>query len=144
MKRVVLLLFVFMLMSCSKSKESSLLSESSIREYDYADVEDRFIEWERILSLDNQYYVYIYSSRCGHCNDIKQDVLRYALTHESFYFVSFTKDIPIIQDESTNIGVDSYERLGIVGTPTLFEIHNHIVTNCFTGSTAIIETLTKS
>ena len=103
------------------------------------------IEWSDILSQeDERYYAYIYSTQCGHCKEIKQAVINIALNSDKkIYFITYTKDIPIITNASNNIGVDNYENLGIIGTPTLFEIEHKVVLDCYTGSEAIIETLTN-
>ena len=144
MKRTLLLLLSVTLLGCAKTTNSSEIYSSSTVEYDYNDVEERVIEWKDVLSKDDEYHVYVYSQTCGHCKEIKQTVLEYAIMHENFYFVIFDKTLPIINNDLLNIGASNYETMGIVGTPTLFEIDNHIVSECYTGSALIIETLTNN
>ncbi len=146
MRKIYILCALPLLMGCSKAKATStseIISSEII--YDYSDVSHLTIEWKEILNQEEKrYFGYVYSSQCGHCKEIKQDVIKTALNSDKkIYFINYTKDIPIITNASNNIGVDDYEKLGIIGTPSLFEIENNIVMDCHTGSEAIIATLTS-
>ena len=131
-------------LGCSSSMSSfEYLSEEKI--YDYEDVEHLMISWDQILDKDDKYFAYVYSETCGHCKEIKQVVLEKALLgKDAFYFVKYDKEIPVITNAELNIGCSSYFDLGIMGTPTLFEINNHTVISCYTGSNEILKTLTKN
>lgn len=135
----ILSLVLVPLIGCSKKEEIVLA------EYDYADVADQIICWKDVLSQDNKhYYAYIFSKTCGHCNEIKQTVLSYALEHaDSFYFVEFNNQVPVINDVSSTIGKSNVEEIGIVGTPTLFVVDNHVLMENIPGSNRIVETLTN-
>ena len=137
--RKLLILVSSLLLCCCSSKPVEAI------EYDYSDVGDLTICWDGIFNIQSdQYYVYIYSSTCGHCNEIKQDVISYALMNfNSLYFVSFNKNIPIIDDRYYPIGKDNVEDLGIVGTPSMFLVVNHIVKENYVGKKEIIRTLTN-
>ncbi len=141
MNKILLLpvLVLFITGCASKEKEET-------KPFDYCDVTDLTISWNQILSVkSNDYYTYIYSSTCGHCNEIKQIVISYALgNYGSLYFVEFNKDISRINDPLSTIDKSSIEDLGIVGTPSMFRIKDHIVIENIVGSKQIIETLTKS
>ena len=146
MKKLYILCALPLLMGCDKVKTTSISdSVSSEIVYDYSDVSHLTIGWSEILNQqEERYFVYVYSTQCGHCKEIKQDVIKEALSgNKKIYFIAYTKDIPIITNALNNIGVDNYEKLGIIGTPTLFEIDNRIVVDCYTGSEAIITTLTN-
>ena len=145
MKKILILCVVPFLLGCVKEKERAIEETSSATIYDYSDVAHLTIEWKDILKQEEtHYYSYIYSDTCGHCNEIKQDVICAALKGEKkIYFITYSKEIPIITNAANNIGVDDYENLGIIGTPTLFEINNSIVVECYTGSSSIIATLTN-
>ena len=144
MKRILFAFILFSLCGCSKQKQNETIS-SDVVTYDYSDIVDRTIQWSEILSQEANYYAYVYSETCGHCKEIKQEVLKYAIEiNQNFYFILFNKEIPIIEKDSSNIGIDNYLKLGICGTPTLFEINNHVVITCYTGSKAIINTLTRT
>ena len=144
MKKLLFLCACLLLTSCKSEEKAD--SYSILIEYDYEDVEHLHIEWNDVLSQEaNNYFVYVYSLTCGHCKEVKPYILKSALeTSDIYYFVIYTKDIPIISNAEQNIGVTNYEELGIIGTPTLFEIESGMVSACYTGSSAIIETLTNN
>ena len=135
----ILCLVAISLVACGSKKEEP------IKEYDYEDVGDQMICWNEILSIDSEsYYAYIFSRTCGHCNEIKQQVISYALNNkERFYFVEYSKDIPIITDASSVIGKDNVCDIGIVGTPSMFLVANHVVMENIVGSKNIVKTLTN-
>lgn len=138
-KLFLLPLVTLFMVSCSK--DSKVVAE----EYDYSDVSHLHICWDDIFEInDAQYFVYIYSNTCGHCQEIKQEIISYALKHESIYLIKFNNNIPIINDRNQVIGKDKVEDLGIVGTPSMFLINNHIVEANYVGKKEIIRTLTNS
>jgi hypothetical protein len=141
MKKLLFLpTLLFLLCYCSANKTVAAI------EYDYSDVSNLTICWNDILSLSkDDYYVYIYSSTCSHCNEIKQEVISFALrNYGDLYFVSFNKDIPIINDRNEPLEKDSVGDLGIVGTPSMFRIIEHVVKENYVGKKEIVETLTNS
>ena len=145
MKKPFLFLLSILLIGCSNNANESSYEEIESIQYDYQDVEDSHIIWDELLNFDDQYLVYIYSVTCGHCNQIKQDILSfYFLNKVTMYFVSYDKSIPVISSPETNIGKGNIEEIGIAGTPTLFEIKDKIIINCFTGTNEIIHTLTNN
>lgn len=143
MKRIFLLLLPIFLSSCSKSNSVSFFDTSISHQYD--DVISLKIEWEDILSQKEKfYYVYIYSNSCGHCKEIKDFIIEYSINGTyKLYFIEYSDEIPVITNETKNLGITNYGELGIVGTPSLFEIGGGMVVNCHSGSSAIIETLTN-
>lgn len=141
MKKLLFLpTLLFLLCNCSAKKQTSVI------EYDYSDVSDLTICWNEVLSVSkNEYFVYIYSSTCGHCNEIKQEVISFALrNYGDLYFVSFNKDIPIINDRNKPLEKDNVDDFGIVGTPSMFRIIEHVVKENYVGKKEIVETLTNS
>lgn len=131
----------FLLASCSSN---SVLSRTCESELDYHNFESQFVKWNQVLSLDkNQYFVYIFMVNCGHCNEIKQNVLCYASNHTDFYFCEYSKEILVIEDINETIGKGDIEEIGIKGTPTLLGIENGVLVMNIAGSKAIIETLTN-
>lgn len=146
MRDSFLLIFIpFLLNGCAKPKTSSISdSELVIHRYDYIDIEDKKMSWESLFSIrDDRYSVYIYSQRCGHCNEIKQTVIEYSFKNDSFYFVEYTSEIPILDNVNETIGKNNSEDIGILGTPTLLVIESGILVENIAGSKAIIETLEK-
>ena len=149
MKRITLLfvpLFVVLLSGCEKVEEESQLFESlsSSLSFDYSDVELYQIDWSEILSKDEEYFAYIYSPTCFHCQEIKEEMIEARTIHQiNMYYIKYNKDIDIITERESLIGVDEVERLGILGTPSLFEIKEHKTINYYAGKTEIIDTMTN-
>ena len=146
MKRLFLILSATLLLNgCAKSKTASIpMSESLMSLFDYNDIDNRKITWESIFSLgDNRYRVYIYSEKCGHCNEIKQTIIEHSKTDEFFYFLEYNSDIPILDSVDETIGKSNYKEIGILGTPTLLVIENRVLVENIAGSKAIIDTLEK-
>ena len=141
MKKLFLCLLPLALLGCQK-----VTTSSEMLSLDYSDFEDNHIEWSEIFNFPtDSYYVYIYSPTCGHCKDIKEYVLQFAyLNKDGFYFVTYSSEITVITNVESIIGKDDYQDVGIVGTPTLFLIQNHILSNVFTGSKEIIATMYNS
>ena len=142
MKRTIfsLCLLSFSLFSCINKSENSFSNLS----YDYGDVEMFKIEWKSVLKQNKEhYFAYVYSERCGHCKEIKQDVIKTALEKENIYFVEFSNEIPVLEDTLITIGKTNVDEIGIKGTPTLLEINKAILINNIAGSKAILETLTN-
>lgn len=145
MKKHALLFIPMTLLLTFCSNDSKTISQyKSLMEYDYSDIEHLKIEWKDILNKDNSYYVYIYSENCGHCRNIKLDVLNYALSNEgTMYFKKYDKEIPIYDSTEDTLGTDDYRKIGILGTPTLLGIDNHILVSNITGEEPILQTLYK-
>ena len=126
--------------SCSKSSKESI---SSII-YDYDLTQDKTIEWNNLFNQNPDfYYVYVYSPKCGHCNDIKQDVISYSLDKDNFYFVLFDTNVPTSEFYLDCVGSKDVKDVSIAGTPSLLTIENHILIKNIAGSNAIIATLTN-
>ena len=138
MKRILFIVSMLLLSSCH---ETELPNEERV--YDYKDVQDRFIEWKDVLAQEKEnYFAYVFSYSCGHCKGIKQDILKKTIIDWwDIYYVEYTSDIPIVDSSTPYVGITNYEEVGIIGTPTLFEITNNVVSNRFTGSKEIIATL---
>ena len=139
-KLLILPLMTILLTCCSSNKEVIA------KEYDYNDIVDLKLCWNDVLTVQSDnYYAYIYSETCGHCNEIKQEVISYALSNfGQLYFIPFNKEISIITDRNSVLEKDDVNDLGIVGTPTMFLIINHVVKENYVGKKEIVKTLTKS
>ena len=149
MKRISLLfisLFLVLLPGCKKVEEESQQFESLSPKQilDYSDVELYEIEWSEILSNDDEYFAYVYSPTCFHCQEIKQEILEARIIRNiNLYYIKYNKDIDIVSERDLLIDVDNVEDLGILGTPSLFQIKDHKTVNYFAGKTEILETLTN-
>ena len=107
--------------------------------FEYESVEQYHISWTEIFDVQSDYYYsYIYSRTCGHCKEIKELVIKTAFDHPNLiYFTIYSDEIPVVENNESMIGKSSVNELGIIGTPTLFEIKEHKVTNIYTGATSI-------
>ena len=139
----ILLSSVMCLLLCSCQKAKNIDAKT----YDYEDEEvTRYaIDWEGVfLQSEKDYFVYVYSKTCGYCNEIKQKVLSKVVEENpKIYLVEYSEKVPIITDSKSIIGKQNIEEIGIVGTPSLFEIYNYVLVDNIVGGKAIIETLTN-
>ena len=144
MGKIFLLMgLTFLLVGCKKSVTSSeITSISETIAYDYDVVQEKMIMWNDLFSIEKEKYsTYIYSTRCGHCNEIKQEVISHALNDDSFYFVEYNQNIPITDNVEPTIGKSSVEDISILGTPTLLVIENKILIKNIAGAKAILEAI---
>lgn len=143
MTRLLFLATIFSISICGCQMKSNEDSNTN-RQYDYSDVEEKKIEWNELFSIEKEsYLVYIYSPTCGHCNEIKQSVIEFALQSDDFYFVLFAKEINVGNHIENSIGADNIDEVVILGTPTLLVIRNHVLTDNIAGSSTILTTLTN-
>ena len=107
-------------------------------QHNYHEIKDRLILWNNIFNQDeDDYLVYFYSERCGYCNEIKQDVLKFYLQeYMPMYFVCTDYDV-VVGPRSDLTGVDSIEDFFIFGTPFLARLKQHIVFNYYVGVSEI-------
>ena len=135
------------MVGCSKAshKEMNSSEAPTVIFYDYSLVDNLAIEWDQaLLQEDEQYFVYIYSKTCGHCLEIKNDVIKYALDgSKKIYFIEYNEIIPIIQNREEVLEATEISKCGVVGVPSLFEINQHKITNYYLGAKEIIEILEK-
>lgn len=107
-------------------------------QHNYHEIKDRLIQWNDIFNQDeDDYLVYFYSERCGYCNEIKQDVLKFYLQeYMPMYFVCTDFDV-VVGPRSDLTGVDSIDDFFIFGTPFLTRLKQHIVSNYYVGVSEI-------
>ena len=141
MKKPLLSILLFLVTSCT---QTPIKKKCEILEHDYDEIADLIISWENIFSIPkDDYYCYVFSTRCSHCKNIKDLVISNALEMDNFFFVLFTSDIPISSDVSNTIGATSYLDVSILGTPTLLRIEKHILTMNIAGENQITSNLEK-
>ena len=141
MKKLLLSITLLLLTCCSNPKSNY---QCEIREHDYDEIADQIINWENLFSIhQDDYYCYIFSTRCTHCNNIKNLVIDTALEMDNFYFVLFDSTIPISGYVQNTIGATSYSDVSILGTPTLLRIENSTLTINIAGEKQITEYLQK-
>lgn len=121
-KKLLSLTFILLtlLSSCSIRNDSDLIYE------DYNQLEEYQITWRDLFSQSNsEYFVYIYSLSCLHCQNIKEEVISFVISEKyPTYLIEYTKDIPISNNVEDCIGSSSYVEVTIKGTPSLLQIKN--------------------
>lgn len=132
-------IFIF-LCSCSSNEEVSTDKNKQIV-YGYDDVMNYQILFDDIFSQnENLYFVYIYSKTCGHCNQIKNDILKYRLEeNKPLYFLEYNESIPISDDVSSTINSKSIFDVCILGTPTLLTIYEKTLVSNVAGTNKILK-----
>lgn len=144
MKRALLLMMFSMLfMGCSRStKQISISTSEEVAQYDYDAIKEKAIIWNDLFIVEKETYcTYIYSKTCAHCNEIKQDIISYGLSHDNFYFVEYNKNIPISENIDDTIGKNNVEEISILGTPTLLVIEKGILIKNIAGGKAILDAI---
>lgn len=109
------------------------------KEYDYDDVEAKIAWSEVFLQSEEEYSVYFYSLTCGHCKELKGDILNYCFGHYEKLYFSETDENTVFGSGSDLIGIDRIEDFFILGTPFLINVVNHMVSNYYAGNTKIRE-----
>lgn len=113
--------------------------------YEYEDIKDKEIKWSNIFTIEfNHYYVYFYSSFCGHCLSIKNEVIRYSFCgSEKIFFVEASNEIKIGTNTELTIGATSIDEAWILGYPSLFDIENGVLIMNIAGANTIRDFLAK-
>jgi len=94
-------------------------------EHDYAEVSDYQLLWESIFDVNKeQYYVYIYSTSCSHCSELKNYVIENALKNKNVYFVKGTSTDQIGKDPKATKYPENPRDIWILGYPSLLQISN--------------------
>ena len=141
-KKFLTLLITPLLIGCQNTgKQDS--SANGKGGFDYSDFEDVKLEWNELFSpAKSQYFAYIYSLSCGHCERIKEAVLNTVNIHKNlFYLIEYSEVIPIITNTSQTIGKEKIEEVGILGTPTLIEVSNKFIALNIAGESEITDYL---
>ena len=108
--------------SCSPAKEATnnkkTYSEQEI-------VKNHEISWLNLLNQkENNYIVFVYSEKCGHCHDMIDEIVDFASDDIlPTYFVDTLKNEIAISTES-NIGKNHIDEVKIQGTPSIIEVEN--------------------
>ena len=147
MYKLLFLPLLISLTGCQSSTLSAVESESFLSllsEHNYDEIETKNILWDDLFDqTSDDYYVYVYSKTCSHCNNIKDTVIETALNYENFFFVNFNQDIPILESIDTTIGAKEVDDVGILGTPTLLEIYFQTLILNVAGEDQVVKKLAK-
>ncbi len=127
-KKLVLIPFMFCLLGCNEQKESVTKEEEvSVQvSHDYSEVDEYSLFWETMFDVESpNYYVYIYSVSCSHCNELKNYIIDRALTMQNIYFVKGTSKDQIGKDTNSSKNAENPADIWILGYPSLLKIANH-------------------
>ena len=128
-----LILPVFVLTGCQANPKPEV-------KHNYYEIKDSLIPWDHVFAQsENNYLVYFYSERCGHCNSIKNEVISYYLTtEETMYFVC--TDIDAVFGSQTDLtGINNITDFYIFGTPFLARLVEHAISIYYVGASAILD-----
>lgn len=132
-----LVIFLSILKSCSSSSISIPCCDSEISHitnHNYSEINQYKISWKNTFSqAKTSYFVYFYSLTCSHCEQLKNDIIEYALDNQNIYFCQNSEEIIISEDVYSTIGISSYEHLSILGFPSLIYIDNGILKSNIAG-----------
>lgn len=132
--------------SCALNKKEEKINTSDIvipeADHEYFEVEDMYINWSDILVQNNNtYYVYIYSTTCNHCKELKNWIIEKALERGDIYFLKGSNEIEIKTDVSQTIGATNVKDIAILGYPTLLKIDNKTLVKNVAGNSQILSLL---
>jgi thiol-disulfide isomerase/thioredoxin len=98
--------------------------------YEYSDFQDHQVSTYDDLELhEGTYVVYYYSPFCGHCESIKQDILEFLSTFDTYdYYMLDTSDAS---------GVSNFDEF--YGTPTVFVVEDGVIQESYIGTFQITD-----
>lgn len=109
--------------------------------HSYEEVSQYFIYFDDIFNIDiDLYYVYFFSYQCIHCNNIKDQIIDFALDiNNDFYFCHFESTFPRCDEYYHSlVGVSSLSDICLVGTPELIKIMDKNIIDFFLGEEEIL------
>ncbi len=138
-----LLAVPLLLGGCTFNKKEEKIDVSNIEipdaDHEYFEVENYFINWGSILKQNvTTYYVYIYSTTCNHCQELKNWIIETALSRGDIYFVKGSNKDVIKTDVSNTIGITNEDQLAIMGYPTILKINNNALVKNEAGNAKIM------
>lgn len=110
--------------------------------HSYSEISDKKIAWNDVFFPQKEhYFVYLYSLTCNHCNQLKNAIIEYGLSHDDIYFVQDSEDVIINKNTDQTIGITDVKNLCIKGFPSLLEIHDKTLVKNVAGITDINSSL---
>ena len=111
-------------------------------EHDYKEITSKKIDWDEMFSQpQNEYKIYFYSLTCGHCKNLKNTVIEFALQNDNFFFIEASEKVVIQKDVSNTTGAVSVSGMAIQGYPSLVKIEQKVCVFNVAGENEIISKL---
>ena len=135
--KIKLASMIFLISGCTfNQQETSYYEQEETPEVErnYSEVSEYELTWEAIFDVnEDQYYVYVYSTTCSHCDELKNYIVEKALQREDVYFIKGTSRDQITSDSSKLIGAQKSDDVWILGYPSLLKISSQKVTKNLAG-----------
>ena len=135
--KIKLASMIFLISGCTfNQQETSYYEQEGTPEVErnYSEVSEYELTWEAIFDVnEDQYYVYVYSTTCSHCDELKNYIVEKALQREDVYFIKGTSRDQITSDSSKLIGAQKSDDVWILGYPSLLKISSQKVTKNLAG-----------
>ena len=129
MKTAKILLFIsssFLLVGCSQFNTTAKYDydEDEIQvERSYEEVKEFELTWETMFDVDSDsYYVYLYSTTCNHCSELKNYMIEKAIERKDIYFVKGSNKDQISSDPKNIKYAENPDDIWILGYPSLLKI----------------------
>ena len=136
-----LLVLSIVLASCAVNETKSNATTETLEvpiSHSYTEVSEYYLTWDSIFDpQENNYYVYIYSSTCSHCEELKNYIIDKALKSGEIYFVKGTSKDQLTSDTKKLIGAEKPGDIWILGYPSLLKIFSHKITKNLAGTNQI-------
>jgi hypothetical protein len=139
-KCLLYLLPFFSLFGCSNQGEIKVNEPVDVVEinHSYDEVREYELLWETMFDVDSpQYYVYIYSITCNHCEELKIYIIEKALTNKNIYFIKGSNKDQIGNDPNSSKFAENPGDIWILGYPSLLQITDHKCTKNLAGTVQI-------
>ena len=114
--------------SCSPAQDTTN-SKSANQEQEIIIINQ--ITWSDLLKQkEDNYLVFVYSEKCGHCHDMMNDIVAFANDDilPTYFVNTLQNNVPLSSE--TIVPTNKIEEATIIGTPTIIEVkENWIITN---------------
>ena len=130
---------LFSLFGCSQQNETKVQeTENLVVNHDYDEVGDYELMWDTMFDVETaQYYVYIYSTTCSHCEDLKNYIIEKALSNKNIYFVKGSSKDQIGNTANKPKYAKNPGDIWILGYPSLLQISGKKCTKNLAGTVQI-------
>ena len=143
--KIMFILLIILVSGCSMNTKHAEIPKTQTvipTAHEYKEISDYELNQETIFDVDEDfYYVYLYSTTCTHCEELKDYIIGKALERGDIYFVKGSSKDQITNDPKKAIGAEKPGDIWILGYPSLLQISNHKCTKNLAGTTQIKEEL---